>query len=382
MATMSESITPTSPAQDSGTPAATTTAVDAETRQRARFPTRWTAISSALVVLLCVLALILVPIPFVARSPGQTVNLLSTNEQGKPMIQIDGLTTRHSEGEMRMTTVSTTRADSRLSLAEALVDHIRQDHDVLQREAIYPPGRSPQQVNAEESYMMDTSQRDAAVAALRAAGQPVVEMPMVNAVSAVGPAHGKLEPGDLIEKVDGKPVSSLLDVGKALRKHAVGDTMVFGVLRNSTSRTVAVTTVSSVSDRRAPAVGITVDTGYRYAPTVNYGIPADIVGPSAGLAMALSIYQMVAPNDLIGSLRIASTGSISPDGNVVAIGGIQEKIAGAERDGAKIFLVPAGNCRDVSGVRTSMRLVKVSNLKDAIAVIQKIRSGGTGVPHC
>lgn len=157
-------------------------------RQTARFPTRWTAISSALVVLLCVLALILVPIPFVARSPGQTVNLLSTNERGKPMIQVDGLTTRHGEGEMRMTTVSITRADSRLSMAEALVAHLRADHDVLQREAIYPPGRSPQQVDADESYMMDTSERDAAVAALRAAGQPVTEMPMVSAVSAAGPA--------------------------------------------------------------------------------------------------------------------------------------------------------------------------------------------------
>ncbi|WCC79098.1 PDZ domain-containing protein [Cutibacterium equinum] len=382
MATMSESTTPNSPAHGSGTPATTSTAVDVETRRGVRFPTRWTAISSALVVLLCVLALIIVPIPFVARSPGQTVNLISTNEQSRPMIQIDGLTTRHSEGEVRMTTVSITRADARLSLAEALVDHSRPDHDVLERETIYPPGRSVQQVNDEESYMMDTSQRDAAVAALRAAGQPVTEMPMVSAVSAAGPAHGKLKPGDLIEKVDGKPAASLVDVGKAVREHAVGDTVVFMVLRGSAEKTIAVTTVSSVRDRRAPAVGITVDTGYRYAPTITYAIPEDIGGPSAGLAMALSIYQMVAPNDLIGSLRIAATGSISPDGNVIAIGGIQEKIAGAERDGSKIFLVPAGNCRDVSGFDTSVRLVKVSSLKDAIAAIQKIRRGGTGVPHC
>lgn len=382
MTIMSEPTTPTSQAHDSGASANVIATVETEIRQTARFPTRWTAISSALVVLLCVLALILVPIPFVARSPGQTVNLLSTNERGKPMIQVDGLTTRHGEGEMRMTTVSITRADSRLSMAEALVAHLRADHDVLQREAIYPPGRSPQQVDADESYMMDTSERDAAVAALRAAGQPVTEMPMVSAVSAAGPAHGKLAPGDLIEKVDGKPMASVLDVGKAVRKHTVGDTVVFVVLRNSSVKTIAVTTVSSVSDRRAPAVGVTIDTGYRYTPTITYNIPGDIVGPSARLAMALSIYQMVAPNDLIGSLRIAGTGGISPDGNVVAIGGIQEKIAGAERDGAKIFLVPAGNCRDISGVETSMRLVKVSSLKDAIAAIQKIRAGGTGIPHC
>ena len=222
MTIMSEPTTPTSQAHDSGASANVIATVETEMRQTARFPTRWTAISSALVVLLCVLALILVPIPFVARSPGQTVNLLSTNERGKPMIQVDGLTTRHGEGEMRMTTVSITRADSRLSMAEALVAHLRADHDVLQREAIYPPGRSPQQVDADESYMMDTSERDAAVAALRAAGQPVTEMPMVSAVSAAGPAHGKLAPGDLIEKVDGKPMASVLDVGKAVRKHTVG----------------------------------------------------------------------------------------------------------------------------------------------------------------
>ena len=38
--------------------------------------------------------------------------------------------------------------------------------------------------------MMETSQDDAVVAALRAADQPVEEMPVVSSVTVGGPAHG------------------------------------------------------------------------------------------------------------------------------------------------------------------------------------------------
>ena len=43
--------------------------------------------------------------------------------------------------------------------------------------------------------MMDSSQSDAVVAALRSAGQPVTEMPAVSSVTVGGPAHQRLLPG-------------------------------------------------------------------------------------------------------------------------------------------------------------------------------------------
>ena len=43
-----------------------------------------------------------------------------------------------------------------------------------------------------------------------------------------------------------------------------------------------------------------------------------------------------------------------------AIGGIQEKIAAAQKAGATAFFVPANNCRDLEGVRTTMTLIKVA----------------------
>ncbi|MBI5028716.1 MAG: hypothetical protein HZB48_07930, partial [Actinobacteria bacterium] len=49
-----------------------------------------------------------------------------------------------------------------------------------------------------------------------------------------------------------------------------------------------------------------------------------------------------------------------------AIGGVQEKIAAASRDGATVFLLPKRNCVDVGAVPPGLRLVPVDTLSGAI----------------
>ena len=58
------------------------------------------------------------------------------------------------------------------------------------------------------------------------------------------------------------------------------------------------------------------------------------------------------------------------------VGGIQEKIAGAEDAGATEFFVPASNCADLDGLRTDVRLIKVSTLRDAITALQALDAPG------
>ena len=48
------------------------------------------------------------------------------------------------------------------------------------------------------------------------------------------------------------------------------------------------------------------------------------------------------------------------------IGGIQQKLVGAQADGAKLFLVPADNCAEALGGNydpDKMRLVKVTDAR-------------------
>ena len=62
------------------------------------------------------------------------------------------------------------------------------------------------------------------------------------------------------------------------------------------------------------------------------------------------------------------------------IGGIQEKVAGAEKAGATDFLVPAANCGDLVGLRTELNLVKVNTLREAITALQTLNTPGR--PTC
>ena len=101
----------------------------------------------------------------------------------------------------------------------------------------------------------------------------------------------------------------------------------------------SVTGVASNTNPNSPVVGINLDVGYSYAPTVTFRIDSGIGGPSAGLIFALAVYDEVTHDDLIAGRSVAGTGTIDGQGSVGAIGGIQEKVAGAEAAGADAALV-------------------------------------------
>ncbi|MDR2538496.1 MAG: hypothetical protein LBC43_02490 [Bifidobacteriaceae bacterium] len=97
----------------------------------------------------------------------------------------------------------------------------------------------------------------------------------------------------------------------------------------------------------------------------------DVGGPSAGLMFTLGILQKIGPMDLTKGSVIAGTGEISTDGVIGAIGGINQKIAGAKRDEAKLFLFPFDNCSAIN--RNSMAalpLYPVANINEAVQILE------------
>lgn len=113
---------------------------------------------------------------------------------------------------------------------------------------------------------------------------------------------------------------------------------------------------------------------------------ADVGGPSAGLLFALGIVDMLdgdgVGGDLTGGRSIAGTGTISPNGDVGAVGGVSLKTQAAGRDGATVFLVPEAECADAqSELPAGMRLIPVRALGDALASLRALEQGGK-VPDC
>ncbi|MBN9106331.1 MAG: PDZ domain-containing protein [Propionibacteriaceae bacterium] len=343
----------------------------------------WTATVSAVLFVLLAAVIALVPVPYVTQSPGSTYDLLGKIGD-KDAITITGADTYQTTGQLRMTTVSVTAPTASLSLPEVLISYWITSRAVLPREAVYQPGATAEDVTQHASQLMVASQQTATVAGLRAAGIEVQKLPMVTAVQQSGPSAGVLQPGDLITEVDGEAVKTPEEVAKSVADRHVGTKVVFTVLRDGKLSKQQVTTRSSAARPDDPAVGITVDVGYRYAPQITFGIDDAVGGSSAGLMFALAIYDRLTTADLATGRVVAGTGTVTSDGAVGAIGGVQEKLAAASRDHATVFLLPKDNCSGVREVPAGMRLVSVATVSEAVAALHSLDDPATqaGVPGC
>jgi PDZ domain-containing protein len=99
-----------------------------------------------------------------------------------------------------------------------------------------------------------------------------------------------------------------------------------------------------------------------------------IGGPSAGLMFTLGVIDKVDPADLTGGVRVAGTGTIDDEGNVGPIGGVAQKLRGAKRDKATVFLTPAANCTEAAAnaVR-GLTLVRVATIDDALEALHALQ---------
>ncbi|WP_238220506.1 YlbL family protein [Tsukamurella pulmonis] len=340
-----------------------------------------TALAALVPLLVLVLLGMFVTVPYVAVGPGDTADTLTTYaERGadgevtdRKVITIDGLPVHQPAGQLRFTTIAVTDG---LNLYGALGKWIS-GAQIAPRDAYYPPGATREQIEEGNREQFTGSESSATVAALRYLKIPTAIG--VVGLSQGGPSEGKLREGDVLESVDGAPVTATEQVAAALQGKKKGDVVTVAVRRADGAAQVPVTLGESEGK---PRLGIVV--GQVPAdPKVHIGFGVQQVGgPSAGLMLTLGIIDLVEPGDLTGGRTVAGTGEISSDGRVGPIGGIEHKLQGAKRDGASVFLVPAANC-DVakSSPPDGLQLVKVDTVDGAVQALADVREGRPA-PSC
>lgn len=311
---------------------------------------------------LLALGVLALPLPYVRYQPGVTVDLLSETK-GDERIEVTGHKVYRDDGELRMLTIMATPPKTRITLMTAMSAWLSPDDSVKPYDEVYGKDETEKQQERDAAVQMSTSQDDAIVAAMTQLGYDVPRVPVVGPLTDGKPAVGKLVPRDRYLKIGGTPIKSWDDVVKAISEAAPGKPLQFVVERAGKKVT---TEIEPVLDGGRVVIGVARAYDYKMPFTVKVNVAENIGGPSAGLLFALSIYDTLTPGSLTGGRRIAGTGTITPEGAVGPIGGIQQKVAGARRAGATLFLVPAVNCDEaVTGARGSMRLTAVETLADA-----------------
>lgn len=319
------------------------------------------------------------PVPYVALSPGPTEDTLGS-VKGKPVISISGHETYPTSGKLSLVTVAYQGGPTaHLDLLTALRGWVDPNVAVVPEETIFPKTVTVKEVEEQNTQEMTGSQQDATAAALNELKIPIDTIIVVASTQKGRPADGKLRPGDQIIKVDGTAIRDVDGVAAGVRKHKAGEQVKFDVIRDGKPLTVAVGTVEG---NGGSIVGMVMGTRFKFPFSVNVNV-GDVGGPSAGLMFSLGIYDKLTPGALTGGKSVAGTGTITADGKVGPIGGIQQKMIGARDAGATVFLTPADNCDDaMSSVPDGLRLVRVTTMREAVQAIDALRTGSGNIPAC
>lgn len=306
------------------------------------------------------------PLPYVTYRPGPTVDILAQRD-GQEIVQVSGRRTYRDDGELRLTTIYVDQPQDDVTLAALLRAWVDPTEAVYPYDSVYGPDETDESSDAESAVQMVSSQDAAIATALTELGYDVEPEVEVLYVEKGLPADGRLKVRDILVSVDGVEITEAGDVVRAVDEAPVGEPLTFVVRRAGKQVTVDVTPREVDGDKR---IGITPGPGFTFPFDVSVDIGENIGGPSAGLMFSLAIYDTLTPGSLSGGEVIAGSGTIDADGNTGPIGGIAQKIAGAEAADARLFMVAADNCPDTTDLDTGdMRLVRVETMHDAVEAI-------------
>jgi Lon-like protease len=325
-------------------------------------------------------------VPYVTFSPGPTVNVLGKYDDSS-IIQVSGHPAYRDKGELRLTTIIPTGPSQKVSIPELVLAWLDPDRAVYPRSTLYGKADTRQSVKQQSAAQMASSQDNAVASALGALHIPFKTKVGIAAVDSNGPADGKLQPGDILVTVNGKDVTGVSEVTDDIRPLPVGTRVTMTVRRDGKLQRVSMKTTTAPDDEKASAIRVSIQAaGYTFPFQVKLRLDQNIGGPSAGMMFAMGIYDVLTPGSLTDGKAIAGTGEIDGEGQVGPIGGIQQKLVGAQSDGAKLFLVPADNCAEALGGNydpKKMRLVKVTDFAAAVQDVKTwVKNPDASLPRC
>jgi PDZ domain-containing protein len=313
-------------------------------------------------------------LPYYVSKPGMAKEL-------EPIIEVEN--GYDGKGSFMLTTIRMGKANI-YSYALAKLSKYQEIYSI---DEIRGEDESDEEYNVRQLHMMDSSKTNAIEVAYKKAGLPVKfrfnGIYVLHIVPGM-PAEGKLKPGDRIVKIDGKSFESMRQFIDYVNTKKAGEKVSVTYERKGHKETASLEVAPFPKNKKKIGIGIGLvdDKEIVVKPKVTIDTE-EIGGPSAGLMFSLEIYDQLTKTDLTKGYKIAGTGTISPDGTVGRIGGIDQKVVAADKAGAEIFFAPNENGAEDSNYRlavktakeidSDMEIVPVDTFDDAVKYLEKLQ---------
>ncbi|MEE8407760.1 MAG: S16 family serine protease [Acidimicrobiia bacterium] len=275
------------------------------------------------------------------------------------------------DGELLMLTV----VSQDVNIFEALIAGIDPTIDLVPKRAFRRAGESDEDYRNRVLQQMDDSNFRSISVALDYLGLEMIPTEVVINEFVEGvPAESVLELGDTIIAVNGVTIAKVDDIRQVTEGMSVGDVLTMTVIREDVEVDVNVELAEREDEPGVAMIGVILGelTGPPFPLSIQVG---DVGGPSAGMMHTLAIIDTLTEGELTKGHVIAGTGTIKVDGTVGNIGGIRQKVVGAEAAGAEYILVPQGNYDSaLTAERTIIEIVPIATIDDAIEFFERLEA--------
>lgn len=325
-----------------------------------------TFVASVLVVLWAAVA---VPMPFIQTVPGNATPIED--------LVVVGATTDEVNGDLALLTVRTREVQP----VDLLLAAVRPGQQLEPRGSARPGGIDEGTWRDILASQFEDSFTTAVAVAAEQAGYPVEVDTEVLVASVLddGPAAGLLLAGDRIVALDGTTVSTAAELVGALGEVQRPRPVTLTVVRDGETRDVEVT-LGILPETGQLGIGIIPST-----VTAPLELPfdvslddANIIGPSAGMMIALTVSDLLLEEDLAAGRVVVGTGEIDGTGAIIPIGSIDQKVETAVASDADLMLVPAEQAADARAAADGrVEVIGVATLQEAI---DALRGNGVAAP--
>ena len=306
-----------------------------------------------------------------------------------PLVKISGVATDPHHDRIMLTDVYL----QSLTALQWITLHFQSHVEFVSADQLLYPGVPADELSAQGYLEMSDSKQAAEVAAFRALGWKVPATAtgaLITAVIAPSPARAAgVRVADKIVTVNDSVVTSSCGVIAAVHSLAPGVVVTLGLERAHISGSgvlswgaptpLKLTTASVPSGLGEPNcagvhgasrswLGVSLEDAVRYALPATVSIDtSNIGGPSAGLAMTLTLIDQLSRGSLTGHRSIAATGTIDASGAVGDVGGVAEKTVAVQRAGATVFLVPQVEVATAQqAAQPGLKIIGVTTLAQAL----------------
>jgi len=305
-------------------------------------------------------ASLIVPLPLIEVAPAPARPIV-------PLITFEDAVTYPANGDVLMLIV--TRGQR--ATVPAVIAALTPGRSLVPIGEVFPPGTDRDALR-DVSLARFARQFDIAVAVgARTVGvaTEIVSEVVVIHVQPDGAAAGVLRPGDTLLTINGTAVFDAAAVQDAIRTHTLNTPLTVTLRRGGLISDVALTPRLNVN-RDVLELGIAVDTALeslRLPFRIALAQELRIGGPSAGLAVGLTVVERLSETSLLNGRTIAATGTLDVTGAVGPIGDIPEKMRAAHRGKATLVFVPQSQYElALTHAPSGLTVVGVDTLTDAI----------------